>query len=180
MIRYDVIARTMVGDVLIAATSEGLCAVLFVKSAGGALEKRLAAMFPGEPIRRDRRRLGRFRNEIEEYFAGKRSRFTMPIDLSAVRSPFQRKVLRKLRALPLGRVTTYGSLAARSGSPGAARAVGTAMSKNPVSVVIPCHRVVGAAGSLGGYGGGLSKKRTLLLHEGVAPTKSGLLKAGGK
>jgi methylated-DNA-[protein]-cysteine S-methyltransferase len=180
MIHYDVITRTIVGDILIAATSQGLCAVLFGKSAGGALEKRLAATFPGEPVVRDRPRLGRFRKEIEEYFAGKRSRFTMPIDLHAVRSPFQRKVLRKLHALPFGRVTTYGDLAARSGAPGAARAVGTAMSKNPVALVVPCHRVVGAAGSLGGFSGGLSKKKTLLLHEGVAPTKSGLLKAGGK
>ena len=180
MIRFDVIPRTMVGDVVLAASSRGLCAVLFGREAGGALEKRLAAMFPGDSVVRDRKRLSRFRKEIEEYFAGKRSRFTMPIDLHAVRSPFQRKVLRRLHALPFGRVTTYGDLAARSGAPGAARAVGTAMSKNPVALVVPCHRVVGAAGSLGGFSGGLSKKKTLLLHEGVAPTKSGLLKAGGK
>jgi len=180
MIHYDVISRTIVGDVLIAATSRGLCAVLFGKDAGGALEKRLAVMFPGEPAGRNRSRLAPYRREIDEYFAGKRPRFTLPIDLSAVRSPFQRKVLRKLHALPFGRVTTYGDLAARSGSPGAARAVGTAMSKNPVALVIPCHRVVGAAGSLGGFSGGLSKKKTLLVHEGVAPTKSGLLKAGGR
>lgn len=180
MIHYDVIPRTMVGDILIAATHRGLCAVLFGKAAGGALDKRLSAMFPGESAARGRARLAPYRREIEEYFAGKRSRFTIPIDLSHVRSPFQRKVLRKLHALPFGRVTTYGDLAARSGSPGAARAVGTAMSKNPVALVVPCHRVVGAAGSLGGFSGGLSKKKTLLVHEGVTPTKSGLLKAGGR
>jgi len=178
MIHYDIIPRTMVGDIVIAATSEGLCAVLFGKKTGGALEKRLASMFAGEPIARDKRRLAPYRREIEEYFRGKRERFTMPIDLRAVRSPFQRRVLRKLFALPFGRVMTYGDLAARSGSPGAARAVGTAMSKNPAALVIPCHRVVGASGSLGGYSGGLSKKKALLLHEGVTPTKSGLLKAG--
>jgi len=180
MIHYDIVSRTLVGDIAIAATSQGLCAVLFGKEAGGALEKRLHAMFPGEPIGRDRRRLAPYRKEIEEYFRGRRSRFTMPIDLSNVRSGFQRKVLRKLFALPYGRVTTYGDLAARAGSPGAARAVGTAMSKNPVALVIPCHRVVGSSGSLGGFSGGLSKKKALLVHEGVTPTRPGLLKAGAR
>ena len=177
MIHYDVIPGTMVGDVLIAATPKGLCAVLFGKTGRGVLEKRLAAMFPGETLARGRPQLARYRKEIEEYFARKRSRFTVALDLSAVRSPFQQKVLRTLQALPFGRVTTYGELAARSGSPGAARAVGTAMAKNPLSLVIPCHRVVGASGALGGFSGGLSNKRTLLVHEGVAPTKPGLLEA---
>jgi len=178
MVYYDMIPRTMVGDVLIAATPKGLCAVLFGKAGRGVLEKRLAAMFPGETLAPNRSQLARYRGEIEEYFALKRSRFKMAVDLSAVRRPFQRKVLRTLHALPFGRVITYGELAARSGSPGAARAVGTAMSKNPLSLVIPCHRVVGASGALGGYSGGLPNKKTLLVHEGVAPTKPGLLKAG--
>jgi O-6-methylguanine DNA methyltransferase len=178
MIHYDVIPGTMVGDVLIAATPRGLCAVLFGKSGGGALSQRLEAIFPGAGVSRDRSRLAPYRKQIEEYFSGKRSRFKLSIDLSAVRSPFQRKVLRTLLALPFGRVTTYGALAARAGSPGAARAAGTAMSMNPISLVIPCHRVVGASGSLGGYSGGLAKKKTLLVHEGVKPTRPGLLEAG--
>lgn len=180
MIYYDFISGTLVGDVLIAATPRGLCAVLFGGKTHDALRAHLERMFPREALGRSRDRLRSHRKELEEYFAGKRKRFTAPIDLSAVRSPFRRKVLKTLRAVPYGKVTSYGQLAERAGSPGAARAVGTAMATNPLAVVIPCHRVIGAAGALGGYSGGLSKKIKLLLHEGVEPTRSSLLKASAR
>ncbi len=177
MIYYDFITGTLVGDVLIAATPKGLCAVLFGGKTRGALQAHLERMFPRETLEHNRERLRPHRKELEEYFAGKRKRFTAPIDLSAVRSSFRRKVLKTLKAVPYGKVTSYGQLAARAGSPGAARAVGTAMATNPLAVVIPCHRVIGAAGALGGYSGGLSTKIKLLLHEGVEPTRSSLRKA---
>lgn len=177
MIYYDFVPGTLVGDVLIAATSKGLCAVLFGAKTRDALETNLARMFPRVSLERSRSRLASHRREIEEYFAGKRKRFSTPVDLSAVRSPFRRRVLRTLKSIPFGKVTSYGELAARCGSPGAARAVGTAMATNPLALVIPCHRVIAASGGLGGYSGGLSKKMRLLIHEGVEPTRSSLLKA---
>ncbi len=179
MIYHDLINNTLVGDVFVAATPKGLCAVSIGKKSTRAFQTELARIFPGEAIERNPTRLEPYKKELEQYFRRKRTRFTAPIDLSAVRSPFRRKVLRKLHALPFGRVLTYGELATRSGSPGAARAVGTAMATNPLAIVIPCHRVVAASGGLGGYSAGLSKKRKLLIHEGVQPTRSSLTRACG-
>jgi methylated-DNA-[protein]-cysteine S-methyltransferase len=82
-------------------------------------------------------------------------------------TPFQRRVWHELRAIPRGRTVTYGELAARLGMPGAARAVGAAVARNPISIVVPCHRVVGAEGSLTGYAGGVERKRALLAIEGA-------------
>lgn len=178
MIHYHFVPRTIVGDALIAATDKGLCAVLIGQLTKKNFKERLAGMFPGETLRENPRHMRSYKKELDEYFSGERTRFTLPVDLLAVRSPFRRKVLRKLQRLPFGRVISYGELAASAGSPGAARAVGSTMAANPLSVVIPCHRVVAASGGLGGYGGGLSNKKRLLRHEGVQPTRSGLLKAG--
>jgi methylated-DNA-[protein]-cysteine S-methyltransferase len=176
MIYYDFIPRTMIGNTLIAATGRGLCAVLIGERTKKGFEKKLAGMFPGETLEESPRHMQSYRKELHEYFSGKRTRFAEPVDLCAVRSPFRRKVLRKLHKLPFGRVTSYGALASQSGSPGAARAVGTAMATNPLSIVIPCHRVVASSGGLGGYGGGLPTKEKLLRHEGVEPTRSNLLR----
>jgi methylated-DNA-[protein]-cysteine S-methyltransferase len=101
------------------------------------------------------------RRQLDEYFDGRRSEFELAHDLTPV-APFHRLVLRELARVPYGEVTTYGALAARVGRPGAARAVGTVMNRNPLPIVLPCHRVIGANGSLTGYGGGLDKKRLLL------------------
>lgn len=177
MIYYDFIPRTVIGNALIAATDRGLCAVLIGGKAKRSFEKKLTGMFPGETLQENPGRMRCYRKELSEYFSGKRTRFTQPVDLRAVRSPFRRRVLRKLYRLPFGRVISYGALASQSGSPGAARAVGTAMATNPLSIVIPCHRVVASSGGLGGYGGGLSNKRKLLRHEGIEPTRSNLLRA---
>lgn len=83
-------------------------------------------------------------------------------------TPFQHKVWTALRQIPAGKTTTYGQLARQIGSPGASRAVGLANGSNPVAIVVPCHRVIGAGGALTGYGGGLDRKRWLLAHEGVS------------
>jgi O-6-methylguanine DNA methyltransferase len=177
MIYYDVIPRTFVGAVYIAVTDKGLCAVMMGNRTRKRFEEQLTEMFPGETAKADRRRLGPYRQELEEYFDGKRVVFTKPVDLRAVKGPFHRKVLRKLKELPPGRVISYGDLAARSGSPRAGRAVGTAMAANPLPIVNPCHRVVASEGRLGGFSGGISQKKQLLNHEGFKTTRESLLRA---
>jgi methylated-DNA-[protein]-cysteine S-methyltransferase len=106
-------------------------------------------------------------DELEQYFAGTRTTFTMPLDWSAS-TGFRHQVLRALAAVPYGEVVTYGELAARAGNPKAARAVGSAMATNPWPIVIACHRVVRAGGQLGHYGGGQDVKRRLVDFERAA------------
>lgn len=175
MIHYDSIPRTIVGRVFVAATAKGLCAVSLGRQAEKSFEAGLAKMSPGRAIERNRDLVGRHIAELEAYFAGERRRFGGPLDLSVVRSPFQHRVLLTLGGLPFGALTSYGELARRAGYPGAARAVGNAMAGNPVPIVIPCHRVVGAGGVLGGYSGGLALKKALLRHEGVPLTREALM-----
>lgn len=102
-------------------------------------------------------------HQLAEYFAGTRTDFDLP--LAPCGTDFQRRVWAGLCEIPYGQTRTYGQLAARLGMPGAARAVGLANGRNPVSVVVPCHRVIGADGSLTGYGGGHRRKQTLLSLE---------------
>ncbi len=103
------------------------------------------------------------RAQLGEYFAGERRTFDLP--LAARGTPFQVRVWAALCDIPYGETWSYGRLATALGSPGAARAVGLANGQNPISIVVPCHRVIGADGSLTGYGGGLDAKRWLLAHE---------------
>jgi methylated-DNA-[protein]-cysteine S-methyltransferase len=106
------------------------------------------------------------RAQLAEYFAGQRRAFDLPLAMAG--SPFQRRVWRALQDIPYGETISYGELARRIGVPSASRAVGVANGRNPVSVIVPCHRVIGADGSLTGYGGGLARKRLLLeLEAGV-------------
>lgn len=98
--------------------------------------------------------------QLEEYFAGARRAFALP--LAAGGTPFQKRVWAALEQIPYGETTSYGALAASLGRPGAARAVGLANGRNPISIVVPCHRVVGSGGRLTGYGGGLERKERLL------------------
>ena len=102
-------------------------------------------------------------NELDEYWIGQRRRFTVPI--APAGTPFQLAVWRELVRVSFGETVSYSSLATRIGRPSAPRAVGSANARNPISIVIPCHRVIGSAGSLTGYAGGLDKKRWLLAHE---------------
>jgi methylated-DNA-[protein]-cysteine S-methyltransferase len=107
------------------------------------------------------------RRQLDEYFAGDRIRFDLP--LAPRGTPFQMKVWAALREIPYGEAVSYGEVARRIGSPRAVRGVGGANGRNPIAIVIPCHRVVAADGSLGGYGGGADRKRFLLGLEGWAP-----------
>ena len=113
----------------------------------------------GEPF-------ARVEEQLAEYFEGRRARFDVALELAG--SPFQRRVWRALQEIPYGETVSYGELARRVGAPSAARAVGVANRENPVAVIVPCHRVIGADGSLTGFGGGLERKRLLLeLESGV-------------
>jgi len=103
------------------------------------------------------------RAQLAEYFSGDRVEFDLP--LAAEGTDFQRKVWRELCRIPYGETISYGDLARRIGQPGAARAVGLANGSNPLPIVVPCHRVIGADGSLTGFGGGIERKRWLLAHE---------------
>lgn len=104
--------------------------------------------------------------QLRDYFAGKRDRFELPLDLSHG-TAFQQSVWQALLAIPAGATTSYGALSANVGNPAAVRAVGAAVGRNPISVIVPCHRVLGADGSLTGYAGGLERKSALLELEGV-------------
>ncbi|MFH8932992.1 methylated-DNA--[protein]-cysteine S-methyltransferase [Streptomyces griseosporeus] len=101
--------------------------------------------------------------QLEAYFAGELKEFTLELRLNG--TPFQRRVWDRLRTIPYGERRTYGELAAALGNPAASRAVGLANGKNPIGIIVPCHRVVGADGSLTGYGGGLERKQRLLDFE---------------
>jgi methylated-DNA-[protein]-cysteine S-methyltransferase len=106
------------------------------------------------------------RAQLADYFAGRRRAFDLPLAMSG--SPFQRRVWRALQNIPYGETISYGEVALRIGVPSASRAVGVANGRNPVSVIVPCHRVIGADGGLTGYGGGVERKRFLLdLEAGV-------------
>jgi O-6-methylguanine DNA methyltransferase len=112
------------------------------------------------------------RAQLAEYLAGRRRAFDLPLDLAGTK--FQRLCWQELQRIPYGTTCTYGEMARRIGRPAAVRAVGQANHDNPIGVIVPCHRVIGANGSLTGYGGGLDMKRTLLELEGVLPRSLGL------
>ena len=104
--------------------------------------------------------------QLADYFGGRRSHFDLPLDLSHG-TAFQQAVWQALRAIPRGRTCSYGALSARLGNAAAVRAVGAAVGRNPISVIVPCHRVLGADGALTGYAGGLERKSALLALEGA-------------
>ncbi|HET7045776.1 MAG TPA: methylated-DNA--[protein]-cysteine S-methyltransferase [Gaiellaceae bacterium] len=155
---YDLV-DSPVGTLLVAATDRGLCRIAYTPDPDA-----LAAAL-GPRVLRVPSRLAPARRQLDEYFAGERRVFDLPVDLRV--PAFQRDVLRELARVPFGALATYGELARRIGKPRAARAVGGALNRNPVPIVLPCHRVVGARGALVGYAGGLDRKRTLLALEGA-------------
>jgi methylated-DNA-[protein]-cysteine S-methyltransferase len=156
------LTESPVGDLLVAVTERGLCRISYRPDE--ALDE-LTTDF-GPRILRIPHRVDPVRRELDEYFSGKRRQFDLATDLSPVPT-FQQLVLHELARVPFGELTTYGALAGRIGKPRAARAVGGALNRNPVPIVLPCHRVVGASGSLVGYAGGLDRKEALLRLEGA-------------
>ena len=153
-----------VGRLLVATSERGLCRISFDPEPERELDW-LATAF-GARVLRSAKPNDLVRRELDEYFEGGRQEFDLTVDLTPL-PRFQREVLEELTHVPYGHVDTYGALAKRVGKPRAARAVGGALNRNPVPIVVPCHRIVGASGSLTGYGGGLERKEALLGLEGA-------------
>lgn len=162
-VAYDV-ADSPVGPLLVAATPRGVCRISFDPDADDELDA--LARLHGVRVLRSPRAVAPARRELDDYFERRRRAFDVAVDVAAL-SPFQRLVLEELARVPYGETATYGGLAARVGRPRAARAVGGALNRNPIPIVLPCHRVVGAGGSLVGYAGGLERKQALLALEGA-------------
>jgi methylated-DNA-[protein]-cysteine S-methyltransferase len=154
---WDTVLDTPFGPLRVAGTAQGLTIVGFTEG--------------GEPPRQepDEQKeagfLAEAKQQLREYFEGRRQGFTLPVAPGG--TAFQQRVWQELQKIPWGTTTTYREIAQRIGQPTAVRAVGSANGRNPVSIVIPCHRVIGSDGSLTGYAGGIATKRRLLQHEGA-------------
>jgi methylated-DNA-[protein]-cysteine S-methyltransferase len=156
---YDTI-QTPIGELLLAGDGEHL--------------QRLDIRGGRRPVQidsgweRDEDAFAGVREQLDEYFAGSDRRFDLPLSLTG--NQFELRVWQALQEIPYGETVSYGEIARRIGDPAAARAVGLANGRNPIALIVPCHRVIGADGSLTGYGGGLERKRFLLdLEAGVVP-----------
>ena len=160
---YDVIDSEL-GPLLAAVTDHGLARITYDPEPELELER--LARLAGPRVLRAPRALDETRRELDDYFAGRRKAFDLDLDLRG-QAPFAVAVLGELAQVPYGHTATYGELATRAGNARAARAVGMVMNRNPVPIVLPCHRIVGASGSLVGYGGGLERKERLLRLEGA-------------
>ncbi|MBC7468547.1 MAG: methylated-DNA--[protein]-cysteine S-methyltransferase [Ramlibacter sp.] len=147
------------GTMLVAATDAGLAGLWF-EGQRHLPDTGAWRHAPGHPV------LVAAVAQLHDYFAGRRTRFDLPLDLHGG-TAFQQSVWRALLAIPPGRTTSYGDISQRVGRPSAVRAVGAAVGRNPVSIVVPCHRVLGRDGSLTGYAGGLERKSALLKLEGA-------------
>ncbi len=153
-----------VGTLLLAATPAGLARLAYVdgdqeEEILAEMAERLSPRMLSAP-----RRLDEPRRELDEYFAGRRREFELALDLRLM-TDFTRRVLTATAAIPYGSVSTYRDVATRAGSPRGSRAAGNALGSNPLPIVLPCHRVLHSGGGLGGYTGGLERKRTLLAIE---------------
>ncbi len=152
---YYCYLKTPIGDLLLAGEDEALNLVAF----------------PEGSMRRDpepdwiynEKQFTDARQQLTEYFAGERREFDLPLSLAG--TEFQLRVLEELRHIPYGETTSYGDIAARIGKPKAMRAVGAANGRNPIPIIVPCHRVIGRSGDLTGFGGGLDAKQALLQLE---------------
>jgi methylated-DNA-[protein]-cysteine S-methyltransferase len=147
------------GTMLLAASDRGLCGVWFEGQRHGP-DARTWREDPAHPV------LVEAIAQLRAYFAGERTSFDLPLDLQGG-TPFQQSVWSALLGIPRGGTTSYAALAREVGKPQAARAIGAAVGRNPMSIVVPCHRVVGTGGSLTGYAGGLERKTALLQLEGA-------------
>jgi methylated-DNA-[protein]-cysteine S-methyltransferase len=161
-VAYDLL-ETPLGTLLVAASEAGLCRISYDPDPEREAER--LAREHGLRVLRSPRPVDAARRQLDEYFEQRRRQFDLELDVRA--APFHLRVLDELARVPYGELTTYGALAARADHPKAARAVGTVMNRNPIPIVLPCHRVVGANGSLVGYGGGLERKEQLLRLEGA-------------
>jgi len=158
-----------IGVLFLAATSKGLCALSFYPNGQREMVDQLRWrltkwLFGSVQYEKNQHAMELYMEQVDQYFQKKRKKFDLPVDLYG--TPFQQAVWQQLCTIPYGQCISYKALAEQIGRPRAARAVGRANNQNPVAIVCPCHRVIGADGSLVGYGGGLERKRFLLRHEG--------------
>ena len=156
--------RTPIGELVITASDTAITGVFFPTSRRGPAPTHQAGWVeategPAAEL------LARARQQLEEYFARTRTTFDLPLE--ALGSAFEHRVWNALRQIPYGTTTSYGAIAKQLGDRAATRAVGLANAKNPIPIIVPCHRVVGSKGELTGFGGGLDTKRWLLEHEGA-------------
>jgi methylated-DNA-[protein]-cysteine S-methyltransferase len=157
-----------VGPLWVALGPRGVAAITYDDEPSERDLRRIVTTY-GPGVVPDARRIAPVARELERYFAGRLTTFETAVDLSGV-TEFQRRVLTALARVPYGELTTYATLARRAKSEGASRAVGGAVGSNPIPIVVPCHRVVASDGTLGGYSGGLDRKRRLLaLERGAVP-----------
>jgi len=162
------IEQTPVGRLLLAATPRGLVRVAYLDAdddedrALAALAERISPRVLAAPARLDAPR-----RELDEFFAGRRRSFETPLDWRMTQAGFAQRVLRATNRIPFGETASYMQVAGRAGSPRAYRAAGNALGANPLPIVVPCHRVLHAGGRIGGYTGGLDRKRALLALEGI-------------
>ena len=160
---YDLVDSPL-GQLLVAAGDRGVLRISFDADIEQHLE--WLSRIAGRNVLRAPRHVDVVRRELDEYFGGRRHAFDLAVDLRGV-TPFTERVLTALARIPFGETATYAELATRAGNPKAARAVGMTMNRNRIPIVLPCHRVIGANGSLVGYAGGLDRKVALLTLEGV-------------
>ncbi|MCW2967360.1 MAG: methylated-DNA--[protein]-cysteine S-methyltransferase [Solirubrobacteraceae bacterium] len=153
---YDVV-DSPIGALLLSGDGEALC--------GLWMQDGSRPRTPAPSWRREPAAFAEAAAQLEQYFARERTTFELPLAMEG--TEFQRRVWAALREIPYGQTRSYGELAAQLGQPAAARAVGLANGSNPISVIVPCHRVIGADGSLTGFGGGLPRKRALLELESL-------------
>lgn len=162
--------KSPVGHLVLAATDRGLCFLTFQTESTkektlDRLKHRLFKWITGSiDWTNDEQVMAPFLEQVNDYFLKKRKKFDLPLDLYG--TDFQQKVWKYLQTIPYGECRSYQEVAEAIGRPRAVRAVGGANHQNPIAIICPCHRVIGADGSLVGYGGGLDRKRYLLNHEG--------------
>jgi methylated-DNA-[protein]-cysteine S-methyltransferase len=154
---YSILKTSALGDLLLVANPTQLIGVYFLGCEHAPVLQNNWVLDPRQTV------LAQAREQLQEYLGGSRSSFSLP--LHPIANDFQKCIWREIAKIPFGQTITYSDLAARAGNPSALRAAGTATGRNPLGIIVPCHRVVGKNGSIGGYAGGLDKKRHLLQLE---------------
>lgn len=163
-IRYC-ITSSVIGKVLVAASEKGVCMVSMGDS-DADLERSLHNRFPNDEVTKDAVGMTQAAASVKEMIMGRQMAAGLNFDLRG--TDFQKKVWRELLRIPTGKTRSYAEIASRIGHPNAYRAVANACGANPVAIAVPCHRVIASGGKIGGYGGGLDRKRKLLANEGVS------------
>jgi methylated-DNA-[protein]-cysteine S-methyltransferase len=156
------------GELLAAVSRKGLLRLAFPEESMDSVLERIARSVSPRIVESPPA-VEELQRELDEYFEGYRRAFEVPLDRSLIRGPFGQRVLEATAEIPFGGVLSYTEVATEAGSPRASRAAGNALGSNPIPIVIPCHRVLHRGGGLGGYGGGLPRKRWLLELEGALP-----------